>query len=226
MKHASERITSFHKKQLPKDCKWKDSTGAELGWFWRPISSVGLYVPGGLASYPSSVLMNAIPAQVAGVKKISMVSPTPNGKVNPLVLMAAKISGVTDIFKIGGAQAIAAMAYGTETIPQVYKIFGPGNQYVTKAKELVQQNGVAIDMPAGPSEVLVIADETGNPEYIAADLLSQAEHGADSQVILLSDNETILKQSLIELKKQINLLPRAEIAKKALLNSKPKYLPE
>jgi histidinol dehydrogenase len=135
-------------------------------------------------------------------------------------LYTANLIGITKIYKVGGAQAIAAMAYGTETIPQVYKIFGPGNQYVTKAKELVQQNGVAIDMPAGPSEVLVIADETGNPEYIAADLLSQAEHGSDSQVILLSDNETILKQSLIELKKQIVLLPRTEIAKKALMNSK------
>ena len=165
--------------------------------------------------------MLGIPAKLANCEEVVLCTPSNDqGEINPAILYTANLIGITKIYKVGGAQAIAAMAYGTETIPQVYKIFGPGNQYVTKAKELVQQNGVAIDMPAGPSEVLVIADETGNPEYIAADLLSQAEHGADSQVILLSDDETILKQSLIELKKQINLLPRAEIAKKALINSK------
>jgi histidinol dehydrogenase len=165
--------------------------------------------------------MLGVPAKLANCKEIVLCTPSnEKGKINPAILYTANLIGITKIYKVGGAQAIAAMAFGTETIPETYKIFGPGNQYVTKAKELVQQTGVAIDMPAGPSEVLVIADKTGNPEYIAADLLSQAEHGEDSQVMLLSDSETIIVQTLIELDKQVVKLPRAETAKKALLNSK------
>lgn len=218
---AKQNIEKFHKSQLIEEQVVQTSVGVEC---WRKsvaIEKVGLYIPGGSAPLFSTVLMLGIPAKLANCEEVVLCTPSNDkGEINPAILYTANLIGITKIYKVGGAQAIAAMAYGTETIPQVYKIFGPGNQYVTKAKELVQQNGVAIDMPAGPSEVLVIADETGNPEYIAADLLSQAEHGADSQVILLSDDETILKQSLIELKKQINLLPRAEIAKKALINSK------
>ena len=218
---AKQNIEKFHKSQFIEEQVIETSEGVEC---WRKsvaIEKVGLYIPGGSAPLFSTVLMLGIPAKLANCKEVVLCTPSNDqGEINPVILYTANLIGITKIYKVGGAQAIAAMAYGTETIPQVYKIFGPGNQYVTKAKELVQQNGVAIDMPAGPSEVLVIADETGNPEYIAADLLSQAEHGADSQVILLSDNETILEQSLIELKKQIILLPRAEIAKKALLNSK------
>ena len=218
---AKQNIEKFHKSQFIEEQVIETSEGVEC---WRKsvaIEKVGLYIPGGSAPLFSTVLMLGIPAKLANCKEVVLCTPSNDqGEINPAILYTAKLIGITKIYKVGGAQAIAAMAYGTETIPQVYKIFGPGNQYVTKAKELVQQNGVAIDMPAGPSEVLVIADETGNPEYIAADLLSQAEHGADSQVILLSDNETILKQSLIELKKQIVLLPRTEIAKKALMNSK------
>ena len=218
---AKQNIEKFHKSQFIEEQVIETSVGVEC---WRKsvaIQKVGLYIPGGSAPLFSTVLMLGIPAKLANCKEVVLCTPSNDqGEINPAILYTANLIGITKIYKVGGAQAIAAMAYGTETIPQVYKIFGPGNQYVTKAKELVQQNGVAIDMPAGPSEVLVIADETGNPEYIAADLLSQAEHGIDSQVILLSDNETILTQSLLELKKQIVLLPRAEIAKKALLNSK------
>jgi histidinol dehydrogenase len=218
---AKQNIEKFHKSQFIEEQVIETAEGVEC---WRKsvaIEKVGLYIPGGSAPLFSTVLMLGIPAKLANCKEVVLCTPSNDqGEINPAILYTANLIGITKIYKVGGAQAIAAMAYGTETIPQVYKIFGPGNQYVTKAKELVQQNGVAIDMPAGPSEVLVIADETGNPEYIAADLLSQAEHGADSQVILLSDNETILKQSLIELKKQIVLLPRTEIAKKALMNSK------
>ena len=218
---AKQNIEKFHKSQFIEEQVIETSVGVEC---WRKsvaIEKVGLYIPGGSAPLFSTVLMLGIPAKLANCKEVVLCTPSNDqGEINPAILYTANLIGITKIYKVGGAQAIAAMAYGTETIPQVYKIFGPGNQYVTKAKELVQQNGVAIDMPAGPSEVLVIADETGNPEYIAADLLSQAEHGIDSQVILLSDNETILTQSLLELKKQIVLLPRAEIAKKALLNSK------
>ena len=218
---AKQNIEKFHKSQFIEEQVIETSVGVEC---WRKsvaIEKVGLYIPGGSAPLFSTVLMLGIPAKLANCKEVILCTPSNDkGEINPAILYTANLIGITKIYKIGGAQAIAAMAYGTETIPQVYKIFGPGNQYVTKAKELVQQNGVAIDMPAGPSEVLVIADKTGNPEYIAADLLSQAEHGIDSQVILLSDNETILTQSLLELKKQIVLLPRTEIAKKALINSK------
>jgi histidinol dehydrogenase len=218
---AKQNIEKFHKSQFIEEQVIETSVGVEC---WRKsvaIEKVGLYIPGGSAPLFSTVLMLGIPAKLANCKEVILCTPSNDkGEINPAILYTANLIGITKIYKVGGAQAIAAMAYGTETIPQVYKIFGPGNQYVTKAKELVQQNGVAIDMPAGPSEVLVIADKTGNPEYVAADLLSQAEHGIDSQVILLSDNETILTQSLLELKKQIVLLPRAEIAKKALINSK------
>jgi histidinol dehydrogenase len=168
----------------------------------------------------STVLMLAIPAKIAGCKEIVLCTPPDReGKINPVILYTAQLAGVTDIFKIGGAQAVASMAYGTESVPAVYKIFGPGNQYVTKAKEMVQQDGISIDLPAGPSEVLIIADSTGNPEFIAADLLSQAEHGPDSQVILLTDNEAGIELISQEIKKQLQQLPRKEIAKQALKNS-------
>lgn len=218
---AKANIEKFHIAQRIEETVIETTKGVEC---WRKsvgIEKVGLYIPGGSAPLFSTILMLAIPAKLAGCKEIVLCTP-PNkaGEINPAILYTANLVGITNIYKVGGAQAIGAMAYGTETINPVYKIFGPGNQYVTKAKELIQQAGVAIDMPAGPSEVLVIADETGNPEFIAADLLSQAEHGADSQVILLSDNESIIEQSLDELNKQVKLLPRSEIAMKALDNSK------
>lgn len=190
---------------------------------WRkdlPIEKVGLYIPGGTAPLFSTILMLGIPAVLAGCKEIVLCSPPDkNGEIHPAILYTANRIGIKKIYKIGGAQAVAAMAYGTETVPQVYKIFGPGNQYVTKAKELVQLNGTAIDMPAGPSEVLVIADETSSPEFVAADLLSQAEHGADSQVILVSDNEAIIDKTMTAITKQLANLPRVALATKALNNS-------
>ena len=217
---AQNNIEKFHQNQQLDEAVVETTTGVKC---WRkavPIEKVGLYIPGGSAPLFSSILMLAIPAKIAGCKEIILCTP-PNqqGKVHPAILYTANLVGATKIFKVGGAQAIAAMAYGTESIPQMYKIFGPGNQYVTKAKELVQQNGVAIDMPAGPSEVLIIADETCNPEFVAADLLSQAEHGSDSQVILLSDNTTVIDKSIKALNEQVELLPRAETAKKAIQNS-------
>lgn len=221
IKIAKQNIEKFHKSQFVDEKVIETTNGVEC---WRKsigIEKVGLYIPGGSAPLFSTVLMLGIPARLAKCNEIVLCTPSNDkGEINPVILYTANLIGITKIFKIGGAQAISAMAYGTESIPQVYKIFGPGNQFVTKAKELVQQNGVAIDMPAGPSEVLVIADKTGNPAYIAADLLSQAEHGEDSQVILLSDDESLITQTLIELEKQVDLLPRTEIAKKALLNSR------
>ena len=218
---AKQNIEKFHKSQSIEEDIVETSKGVEC---WRKtvgIEKVGLYIPGGSAPLFSTVLMLGIPAKLAKCNEIVLCTPSNDkGEINPAILYTANLIGIDKIYKVGGAQAIAAMAYGTETISQTYKIFGPGNQFVTKAKELVQQNGVAIDMPAGPSEVLVIADKSGKPEYIAADLLSQAEHGEDSQVILLSDNENTLTQTLIELEKQVVELPRAETAKKALLNSK------
>ncbi len=218
---AKENIEKFHNSQAVKEELVETSRGVEC---WRKsvgIEKVGLYIPGGSAPLFSTVLMLGIPAKIANCKEVVLCTPSnAQGEVSPAILYAANLIGVDKIYKVGGAQAIAAMAFGTESIAQTYKIFGPGNQYVTKAKELVQQNGVAIDMPAGPSEVLVIADKTGNPKYIAADLLSQAEHGADSQAILLSNNETIIAETLQELKLQVEELPRAVTAKKALLNSK------
>ena len=218
---AKQNIEKFHASQKVEEQLIETTKGVEC---WRKsvgIEKVGLYIPGGTAPLFSTILMLGIPANLAGCREIILCTP-PNqdGEINPAILYTANLIGINQIYKVGGAQAIAAMAYGTETIPQVYKIFGPGNQFVTKAKELIQQDGIAIDMPAGPSEVLVIADETSNPAFIAADLLSQAEHGADSQVILLSNSESIINQSLTEVEKQLAQLPRKEIAMQALKNSK------
>lgn len=217
---AKGNIENFHSSQLIKEPVTETVKGVKC---WRksvPIQKVGLYIPGGSAPLFSTVLMLGIPAKLAGCVEIILCTPAgKDGKVNPLILYTAHLIGITEIFRIGGAQAIAAMAYGTESIPKVYKIFGPGNQYVTKAKELVQQDGISIDMPAGPSEVLIIADESANPEFVAADLLSQAEHGPDSQVIMLTDNQTLIEKVKKEIEKQIQLLPRKEIALQALKNS-------
>jgi histidinol dehydrogenase len=217
---ASGNIERFHSSQLLPEKEVQTFPGVNC---WRksvPVEKVGLYIPGGSAPLFSTVLMLAIPARIAGCSEIILCTPpAKNGKINPVILFAAYISGVTAIFKAGGAQAIAAMAYGTESIPAVYKIFGPGNQYVTMAKELVQQDGIAIDMPAGPSEVLVISDGTADPSFIAADLLSQAEHGPDSQVVYLTDNKDIIPKVVEETKSQLALLPRRDIASKALDNS-------
>lgn len=210
--HESQRFQGHHVETCPGvDC-WQKS---------MPIEKVGLYIPGGTAPLFSTVLMLATPAKIAGCKDIVICTP-PNkeGKVNPAILMAAKIAGVTEIFKIGGVQAIGAMAYGTETVPKVYKIFGPGNQYVMAAKQHVSLTDVAIDMPAGPSEVCVIADDTSNPIFVAADLLSQAEHGVDSQVLLITTSEMMLDEIITEIKSQLEVLPRKQIAVKALENSK------
>ncbi|MCF6233661.1 MAG: histidinol dehydrogenase [Rhodobacteraceae bacterium] len=184
---AATRIRAYHARQMPEDASWIDDAGATLGWRWTPVSSAGLYVPGGLASYPSSVLMNAIPAKVAGVPRLAITVPTPDGVLNPLVLLAAKIADVDEIYRIGGAQAIAALAYGTKTIPSVDKITGPGNAFVAAAKRRVFGK-VGIDMIAGPSEILVIADASNDPDWIALDLLSQAEHDESAQSILITDN--------------------------------------
>jgi len=218
---AYKNIYAFHNAQREQEQVIETAPGVRC---WRKstaIEKVGLYIPGGTAPLFSTVLMLGIPAQIAGCSEIVLCTPPGrNGKIHPAILYTARITGITGIFKTGGAQAIAAMAYGTETIPKVYKIFGPGNQYVTKAKELVQQEGVAIDIPAGPSEVLVIADKTCNPAYVAADLLSQAEHGADSQVILLCDNLPLVEQCLLEVENQLGNLPRQTTALKALAWSK------
>jgi histidinol dehydrogenase len=217
---AKSNIEKFHSPQLRTEKNIETCKGVNC---WRKnvaIEKVGLYIPGGSAPLFSTVLMLAIPARIAGCKKIVMCTPPDKeGKINPVILYTAQLTGVSDIFKAGGAQAIAAMAYGTESLPAVNKIFGPGNQYVTKAKELIQQDGLSIDLPAGPSEVLIIADKMGTPEFIAADLLSQAEHGADSQVLLITDNETSIDLISKEIKKQLKQLPRKEIAAKALKNS-------
>lgn len=217
---AYNNIFTFHNSQQITEQVIETIEGVKC---WRKsvaIEKVGLYIPGGTAPLFSTILMLGIPAKIAKCKEVILCTP-PNkeGKIDPAILYTANLVGISKIYKVGGAQAIAAMAIGTETIPQVYKIFGPGNQYVTKAKELVQQMGVAIDMPAGPSEVLIIADATCNPEFVAADLLSQAEHGPDSQVILLSNNERILKQCHLALERQVQQLPRKETALKALENS-------
>jgi len=218
---AKTNIENFHSAQLLTEPVIETFKGVRC---WRKsvaIEKVGLYIPGGSAPLFSTVLMLGIPAKLAGCTEIVICTPPgKNGKVNPLILYTAQLIGITEIFKVGGAQAIAAMAYGTESIPNVYKIFGPGNQYVTKAKEMIQQAGISIDMPAGPSEVLIIADKTANAEFVAADLLSQAEHGPDSQVIMLSDNQGLIEKVKSEVEKQLQILPRKEIAKKALENSK------
>ena len=218
---AYKNIYAFHKAQQVEEKIIESTPGVKC---WRKsvaIEKVGLYIPGGSAPLFSTILMLGIPAQIAGCQEIILCTPpSENETINPVILFTANLVGIDKIYKSGGAQAIAAMAYGTETIPQVYKIFGPGNQYVTKAKELVQQSGVAIDMPAGPSEVLIIADVTCNPAFVASDLLSQAEHGADSQVVLLSDNDDVVKKCLAEVVLQKERLPRKEIIQKALDNSK------
>lgn len=218
---AKGNIERFHKAQIIEMPVVETTTGVKC---WRksiPIEKVGLYIPGGSAPLFSTVLMLGIPAQIAGCKEVILFTPPDkNGKVNPAILFTAKLVGIKKIFKVGGAQAIAAMAYGTESVPQVSKIFGPGNQFVTKAKSLVLQSGIAIDMPAGPSEVLVIADDSCNPTFVAADLLSQAEHGKDSQVVLLSDSEKALRSILSEVETQLATLPRNEIATLALKNSR------
>ncbi|WP_414461856.1 histidinol dehydrogenase [Hyphomicrobium sp. B1] len=208
---ACNRIAEHHKRQLPTDDRYTDAAGVELGHRWTAVESVGLYVPGGLASYPSSVLMNAVPAKVAGVPRIVMVVPSPSGDLNPLVLAAAKISGVSEIYRIGGAQAVAALAYGTETIKPVVKIVGPGNAYVAAAKRQVF-GVVGIDSIAGPSEVLVIADKNNNPEWIAADLLAQAEHDTAAQSILMTDDAEFANAVEKAVKRQLETLPRGNIA--------------
>ena len=211
---AATRIESYHRRQVPEDARFTDDTGAVLGWRWTSVDSVGLYVPGGTASYPSSVLMNAIPAKVAGVARIVMVTPASGGTINPLVLAAARRAGVTDIYRIGGAQAVAALAYGTETIAAVDKIVGPGNAYVAAAKREVFGK-VGIDSIAGPSEILVIADGANDPEWIAADLLSQAEHDASSQSILITDDAGFADQVAAAAERQLATLPRQAIASKS-----------
>jgi histidinol dehydrogenase len=208
---AAERIRAYHQKQLPEDAQWTDPSGAELGWRWTPVSAAGLYVPGGLASYPSSVLMNAIPAKVAGVERLVVVVPTPDGAVNPLVLLAAEIVGVDEVYRIGGAQAIAALAYGTDTIAPVDKITGPGNAYVAVAKRQVFGK-VGIDMIAGPSEILVIADADNDPDWIALDLLSQAEHDASAQSILITDDAEFAKAVDKAVEARLATLERRDIA--------------
>ena len=208
---AAERIRAYHQKQLPEDAQWTDPSGAELGWRWTPVSAAGLYVPGGLASYPSSVLMNAIPAKVAGVERLVVVVPTPDGAVNPLVLLAAEIAGVDEVYRIGGAQAIAALAYGTDTIAPVDKITGPGNAYVAVAKRQVFGK-VGIDMIAGPSEILVIADADNDPDWIALDLLSQAEHDASAQSILITDDAEFAKAVDKAIEARLETLERRDIA--------------
>ena len=208
---AAERIRAYHERQLPQDALWHDATGATLGWRWTPVTSVGLYVPGGLASYPSSVLMNAIPARVAGVEHLAIAVPTPDGAVNPLVLLAARIAGVDTVYRIGGAQAIAALAYGTESIAPVDKITGPGNAYVAAAKRRVFGK-VGIDMIAGPSEILVIADADNDPDWIAVDLLSQAEHDESAQAILITPDADFGRTVAQAVEKRLETLERRAIA--------------
>ena len=214
LKLARDRIETYHRRQLPKDERFTDPLGVELGWRYTAIESAGLYVPGGTAAYPSSVLMNAVPAKVAGVSRVVMVVPSPDGKLNPLVLAAAHLGGVTEIYRVGGAQAVAALAHGTATIAPVAKIVGPGNAYVAAAKRLVFGK-VGIDMIAGPSEVLVIADDTGNADWIAADLLAQAEHDASAQSILITDSARLASDVEKAVEAQLKTLPRAEIAGKS-----------
>jgi len=211
LKFARDRIEVFHRRQLPKDDRFTDALGVELGWRWSAIESVGLYVPGGTAAYPSSVLMNAVPAAVAGVARVVMVVPSPDGRLNPLVLAAAHLGGVSEIYRVGGAQAVAALAWGTATIAPVAKIVGPGNAYVAAAKRLVFGK-VGIDMIAGPSEVLVVADDTGNASWIAADLLAQAEHDASAQSILITDSPDLADEVARAVQSQLATLPREKIA--------------
>ena len=211
LKLAHARVMDFHLRQKPADVRFTDPLGVELGWRWRPIDSVGLYVPGGAASYPSSVLMNAVPAKVAGSRRLAMVMPAPDGQTNPLALAAARIAGVDEIYRVGGAQAIAALAFGTATIAPVDKIVGPGNAYVAAAKRRVF-GVVGIDMIAGPSEVVVLADATADPRFVAADLLAQAEHDEAAQSILITDDARLARAVEAEVERQLESLPRAKIA--------------
>lgn len=218
---AQANVERFHRSQLSEPEIIQTMPGVQC---WRKnvgIEKVGLYIPGGTAPLFSTVIMLGVPAKLAGCKEIILCTPcSKNGEVHPAILFSAQLVGVHKVYKIGGAQAIAAMAYGTESVSAVYKIFGPGNQYVTAAKQLVQMQGVSIDMPAGPSEVCIIADETANPVFVAADLLSQAEHGVDSQVLLVSNSDVVVKRVEEEIRKQLDALPRKDIAEKALQNSK------
>jgi histidinol dehydrogenase len=214
---ARDRIEAFHRRQLPRDERFTDALGVELGSRWTAIEAVGLYVPGGTAAYPSSVLMNALPARVAGVPRLVMAVPAPDGKLNPLVLAAARLVGVDEIYRIGGAQAIAALAYGTETIAPVAKIVGPGNAYVAAAKRLVFGT-VGIDMIAGPSEVLIVADREANPDWIAADLLAQAEHDTAAQAILVTDDAALAAAVEAAVERQLATLPRNSVAGPAWRN--------
>ncbi|MDU0111448.1 histidinol dehydrogenase [Psychrosphaera aquimarina] len=223
---AYSNILKFHQAQVSKDIEVETSSGVLCQLITKPITSVGLYIPGGSAPLPSTVLMLGVPAQIAGCKRVVLCTPPDTsennfGGITAEILYAAKLCGITEIYRVGGAQAIAALAYGTESISAVDKIFGPGNSFVTEAKQQVNQDpyGAVIDMPAGPSEVLVIADEFANPSFIAADLLSQAEHGPDSQVILVCDNQDVIEQVQVQLEQQLTLLPRADIARKALAHS-------
>ena len=208
---AAERIRAYHVRQMPEDASWTDPDGATLGWRWTAVGAAGLYVPGGLASYPSSVLMNAVPAKVAGVKRLAVTVPTPDGVVNPAVLLAARIAGVDEIYRVGGAQAIAALAYGTQTIAPVDKITGPGNAYVAAAKRRVFGR-VGIDMIAGPSEILVIADGDNDPDFIALDLMSQAEHDESAQAILMTDDAGFGRAVAAAVEKRLETLERRAIA--------------
>lgn len=215
---ASENIKVFHKHQVRNSFIINENNGIVVGQKVIPLDKVGLYVPGGTATYPSSVLMNCLPAKIAGVNEIIMVTPAKNGKINPIILVAAKIAGVDRIFKIGGAQAVAALAYGTETIPKVDKIVGPGNAFVAEAKKQVF-GMVDIDMIAGPSEILVVADNTCNPKYVAADMLSQAEHDKMASAVLVTDSYELAESVSLELEKQLTLLPREEIARTSIENN-------
>jgi histidinol dehydrogenase len=212
LKLAAKRIEAYHKRQTPKDTRFTDKEGVELGARWRAVEAAGVYVPGGLASYPSSVLMNTIPARVAGVERIAMMVPAPDGQLNPLVLAAASIADVDEVYRVGGAQAIAALAFGTETIQPVDVVVGPGNAYVAEAKRQVY-GVVGIDMIAGPSEIVVVADKDNDPEWIAADLLSQAEHDRAAQSILITDDAALAKSVMQAVDRQLAVLPRAEIAR-------------
>ena len=208
---AHARVAAYHARQKPADVRFSDELGVELGWRWRPIDSVGLYVPGGAASYPSSVVMNAVPAKVAGCRRLAMAVPTPDGHVNPLVLAAARIAGVEEIYRVGGAQAIAALTFGTQTVAPVAKIVGPGNAYVAAAKRRVFGT-VGIDVIAGPSEIVVVADSSADPRFVAADLLAQAEHDGTAQSILITDDAPLARAVAAEVERQLASLPREKIA--------------
>ncbi|HET7381695.1 MAG TPA: histidinol dehydrogenase, partial [Pseudolabrys sp.] len=217
LKFARDRIETYHRRQKPSDERFTDPLGVEMGAKWTAIEAVGLYVPGGTAAYPSSVLMNAVPAKVAGVPRLAMVVPAPDGKLRPLVLAAARLAGVDEIYRVGGAQAVAALAYGTQSIAPVAKIVGPGNAYVAAAKRLVFGK-VGIDMIAGPSEVLILADKTGNADWIATDLLAQAEHDASAQSILITDDAALASQVEMFVESQLKTLSRANVASMSWAN--------